>query len=622
MIQSKKIQKLKAEIIKIEKTVKYYKKLFLEDGYIDEGEQQQLDKLSNTIATINKKIRELEKQPNYKNSQQSSIPQDNKTQNPSIEINETIQHILSEEAFVTTDDSGAGQFQSTSNEDGTGDFFLTFVVDFKLIAFTIFDANGKIVYQTTPQSDFSIELKLAVDLVKLGLDSGVYYVAAMGSSKKDVVAKKITYIKGEAKATLYAKIATTADSIDSVINELGKLKETTRRKIQEFNEIYGKYSVSYEFYLQDNLETFFISTTTSQGLSVGADFVNKLIAGATSDRASLLLEKVGGKALVEKKIAGGITALATALGGAAGNAPGAVAGFLVGTAIDVFVNYVLGGILPSDAEEAIVENQKLINAYTQQLNKAIKDRILSSKDKMSKVINIDQDLVYISKEAKEVEFIYKVYAQGVDFLSKQKIPENQNLANALLKIWLKENAGDDADDGSRYVSDKQWNTNLETLRKSGVITGGEGGLSNESDTFIYQFEAELARWGILDNCRAIIAEMRNCTSKENSIEGIYDEYHQKKIRFGIGKEITDFDAFFRMVQQTDDSALHGTPVYNHMQKSFEEGTMEFSIALHLFKDENSLFITHFEYTLKDDVQSIGIKNPRVWTENVDNGMVK
>jgi hypothetical protein len=331
---------------------------------------------------------------------------------------------------------------------------------------------------------------------------------------------------------------------------------------------------------------------------------------------------VGGKALVEKKIAGGITALATALGGAAGNAPGAVAGFLVGTAIDVFVNYVLGGILPSDAEQAIVENQKLINAYIQQLNKAIKDRIFSSKAKMSKIINIDQDLVYISKETKEVEFIYKVYAQGVDFLSKQKIPDNLTLANALLKIWLKENAGDDADDGNRYVSDDQWDTNLKTLRANGVITGGEGGLSNEWDTFIYQFEAELARWGILDNCRTIIDEMHACTSKENSIEGVYGEYHQKKIKLGIGTVITDFDTFFKQVKQTDDSALYGIPIDNHMKKSFEDGTMEFAIVINLSKDENSLFITHFDYILKDDVQSIGIKNPRMWSENIDNGISK
>jgi len=241
---------------------------------------------------------------------------------------------------------------------------------------------------------------------------------------------------------------------------------------------------------------------------------------------------------------------------------------------------------------------------------------------MSKVINIDQDLVYISKEAKEVEFIYKIYAQGVDFLSKQKIPDNLNLANALLKIWLKENAGDDADDGNRYVSDDQWDTNLETLRESGAITGGEGGLSNEWDTFIYQFESELTRWGILHNCSAIIAEMRACTSKENSIEGIYDEYHQKKIKLGIGTVITDFDTFFKMVQKTDDSFSYGTPISNHMKQSFEDGTMEFAIVINLSKDENSLFITHFDYILKDEVQSIGIKNPRTWSENIDDGFNK
>jgi hypothetical protein len=618
MARAKKLQKLKAEVLKIQKTVKYYKKLFLEDGYIDEGEQQQLDQLSNTIVRINKKIRALEEQ---ESTEPLPTPNDHKTQNntENATINQAIQNILSEDSIVELENIDS-PFSSTSNEDGIGDFFLTFVIDFKVTAFTIFDANGKIVYTVAPQGDLPI--KLDVDLVQLGLGSGVYYAAAIGSSKKEVVAKKITYIKSDDKAILFAKIATTADSIESIIEELGKLKETTRRKIQAFNEIYGNYCTAYELYLQKNLEVFFNSTTTSQGLSVGADFVNKLIAGATSDRTSLLLEKVGGKALVEKKIAGGMTALATALGGAAGNAPGAVAGFLVGTAIDVFVNYVLGGILPSDAEQAIVENQKLINAYIQQLNKAIKDRIFSSKAKMSKIINIDQDLVYISKETKEVEFIYKVYAQGVDFLSKQKIPDNLTLANALLKIWLKENAGDDADDGNRYVSDDQWDTNLKTLRANGVITGGEGGLSNEWDTFIYQFEAELARWGILDNCRTIIDEMHACTSKENSIEGVYGEYHQKKIKLGIGTVITDFDTFFKQVKQTDDSALYGIPIDNHMKKSFEDGTMEFAIVINLSKDENSLFITHFDYILKDDVQSIGIKNPRMWSENIDNGISK
>ncbi|MFK7798061.1 MAG: hypothetical protein AB8E82_11455, partial [Aureispira sp.] len=449
MIRPKKLQKLKAEVLKIQKTVKYYKKLFLADGYIDEIEQQQLNELSNTIATINKKIRELEEQPQTENAQQPSKTKDNKIQDNTTEnaiINQTIQNILSEDSIVATNDI-ASQFQPPSNEEGIGDFFLTFVIDFKVTAFTVFNGNGKVVYTVAPQGDLPIELD--VDLVQLELSSGVYYAAAIGSSKKEVVAKKITYIKGENKAILYAKIATTADSIDSVMTELGKLKETTRRKIQEFNTLYVFYSNDYGSYLRKNLSFFFTNTTTSPGLSVGADFVNKLIAGATSDRASLLLEKVGGKALVEKKIAGGITALATALGGAAGNAPGAVAGFLVGTAIDVFVNYVLGGILPSDAEQAIVENQKIINKYTEQLENHVGNIISTSQKNMIKTINIDQDLVYISKEAKEVEFIYKVYAQGADFLSKQKIPENLNLANALLKIWLKENAGDDADDGNR-----------------------------------------------------------------------------------------------------------------------------------------------------------------------------
>lgn len=622
MIRPKKLQKLKAEIIKIKKTVEYYKKLFLEDGYIDEREQQQLDQLSNMIVRINKKIRELEEQGEKERTEPLPTPdapktQDNNTENATI--NQAIQNILSEDSIVATNDI-ASPFQPNSNEEDLGGFSLTFVIDFKVIAFTIFNGNGKIVYTTTPQGDLPIELN--IDLVKLGIGSGLYYAAAIGSRKKEIVAKKITYIKGEDKAILYAKIATTADSIASVMEELGKLKETTRRKIQEFNGLYVEYSNLYGSYLRKNLINFFTSTTTSPGLSVGADFVNKLIAGSTSDRASLLLEKVGGKALVEKKIAGGITALATALGGAAGNAPGAVAGFLVGTAIDVFVNYVLGGILPSDAEHAIVENQKIINKYTEQLENHVGNRISASQKNMIKTINIDQDLVYISKEAKEVEFIYKVYAQGVDFLSKQTIPDNLNLANALLKIWLKENAGDDADDGNRYVSDKQWNTNLKTVRDSAFITGGEGGLSNEWDTFIYQFESELERWGILHNCRAIIDEMRACTSKENSIEGVYDEYHQKKIKLGLGRAITDFDAFFKMLQKTDDSFAHAAPVSNHLKKSFEDGTMEFAIIINLYKDENSLFITHFDYILKDEVQSIGIKNPRLWSENIDEGFSK
>jgi hypothetical protein len=437
-----------------------------------------------------------------------------------------------------------------------------------------------------------------------------------GSKKDHIVSEKITYIKNIEKTMLYTKITTYAESIDKIIDDLPKLKETTRKKIQEFSQTYYSYSNNYYSYLRLNLATFFISTTSSPGLNVGSDFLNKLVVGAASDRTSFLLEKVGGKAFVKKKIAGGITALATAIGGVTGNAPGAVAGFLIGTVIDVSVNYVLGNFLPSDAEQAIVENQEIINAYIEKLEKDIKNRVTISQNKMDKIVKIDADLAYLTENKDEVLYIYNIYSQGVDFLKKQKISESKTLANSLLKIWLKENAGDDADDGNRYINSAQWDKNLETVRKNYHVMGGDGGLANESDVFIYQFESELERWGILENCCDIIAKMRHDVEKEETIEAVYKQYHQKKIWFHTGKEIKNFDTFFNFLQQTDDHIGYGAPFYSHIKKDFDSGVMKLAISLNLSIDENSLFITNFEYLLQR------ADSQRSWNENIDDGIKK
>lgn len=527
--------------------------------------------------------------------------------------------MIYEDAIVASDDVSK-DFQPKSNDDGLGDFYLTLVVDFKATTFILLDSRGAIIYTQDLENVFPIELD--IEFSKLTSRSGTYFVAVRGNKKEHITAEKITYIKDIEETMLYAKITTYSESVDKVIDDLPKLKETTRRKIQEFSKTYYSYSYDYGSYLRLNLATFFTSTTSSPGLNVSSDFVNKLVAGATSDRTSFLLEKVGGKAFIEKKIGGGITAVATAIGGATGNAPGAVAGFLVGTAIDVFVNYILGNFLPSDAEQAIAENQGMINTYLEKLENDVKNKIVASQDKMNNIVEVDADLLYLTEDKDEVLFIYEIYDKGVDFLKKQKISESKNLANSLLKIWLKENAGDDADDGNRYTNDAQWDKNLQTLREDYSVMGGDGGLANEPDVFIYQFESELQRWGILDNCRAIVATMRKCIEAENDVEGIYKEYHQKKIWFHTGKEIKDFDTFFKFLQQTDDHIGYGTPIYNHIKKSFDSGTMEFAISLNLSIDEQSLFVTNFEYLLKDDTQNIGISNTRSWNENIDDGIKK
>jgi hypothetical protein len=146
--------------------------------------------------------------------------------------------------------------------------------------------------------------------------------------------------------------------------------------------------------------------------------------------------------------------------------------------------------------------------------------------------------------------------------------------------------------------------------------GGDGGLANEPDVFIYQFESELERWGILDNCCDIIANMRNSIGKEETVEAIHKKYHQKKIWFHAGKEITNFDTFFKFIQQTDDHFAHAAPFYYHIKKYFDSGHMKLAISLNLSIDENSIFITNFEYLLHDEVSQ------RTWNENIDDGIKK
>jgi hypothetical protein len=512
-------------------------------------------------------------------------------------------------------------FPSNPEDEILGDIFLSFTIDFKVVSLAIYDSNGVLKHEEKLENVFPIELDVKIS--QLGIPSGVYFVAVSGEEKTDLVAEKVVYIHDEStKAMLYVKISTIAESIYAVIDDLPKLKETTRQKIREFGDAYDKYFIAYSTYLRTNLTTFFVVTSTSPGLSASKDFVNKLVAGASSNRAVLLLKKVGGSAFIERKISGGITAVATALGATAGNAPGAVAGFLVGTAIDIFVNYVLGNFLPNDAEHAIVENQKIITKYLEELETKLQAERSSSQERMDKILKIDDDLVYLSKDIDELVFIFNFYAQGVDFLKKMVVPSNNYLAHTLLKVWVKENAGDDADDGSRYVQDPQWAEGLETLREEYYITG-KYGLSNERDLFIFQFEAELERWGMLGTTRALIENLRECVADENLlIEDIQKKYSNKRIWFYAGKEIQNYESFLTFLDKTyDNYYMYGDLNKRLLRESFEKGTLEFSISFNLYIDQNSLFITNFDYELKDDTMDVHtIKEVYSWGENIDNGI--
>jgi dsDNA-specific endonuclease/ATPase MutS2 len=60
--QLEKLKKLRKQVRKYEDTIRYYEKLFLEDGEISTWEQEQLDNINQTLKKINKQINHKEKE--------------------------------------------------------------------------------------------------------------------------------------------------------------------------------------------------------------------------------------------------------------------------------------------------------------------------------------------------------------------------------------------------------------------------------------------------------------------------------------------------------------------------------------------------------------------------------
>jgi hypothetical protein len=172
--KSEKLQELKTQIKEFEKTVKYYQKLFLEDGGIDTDEQKQLDKLSSSISVINKKIETLENE--------SGVKFDFSKQKSGISI-------------AATDDI-ATQFMPDDEPIEKG---LAYWVTFSLDTFVTVqnqDAKKSIKYEFKKEEQMEISLKAGTDYHIYAWSTAYidYYSGLFANfHKKESITKKMYY---------------------------------------------------------------------------------------------------------------------------------------------------------------------------------------------------------------------------------------------------------------------------------------------------------------------------------------------------------------------------------------------------------------------------------------------
>lgn len=431
----------------------------------------------------------------------------------------------------------------------------------------------------------------------------------------DEIADMIQKIKNE---LVLRNAGSTAREV-TISEDLQELRQEVRRALDQYVETLEAEARAVADWLLANWLDFFLRTTSKPGLSASQDLIKKTLGGALSAGTNEALKALGKRAasgLAKSLTKAGIIAGATAIGGTIGSVPGAIIGFLVGVIIDVCVNLIWDLLTPNGEMLAVMRTNAAVRGFFSD----IQTQIIAEREKQ---INLLNEFAENSRKAIDIhentdELLEVLGAMRTTTNSiNSPVVNDRSLTDALLKLWVKENAGDDSNDPNKYgAAEEQWEEAVEHLQDRNYLPEGDG-IVNQHDVFVHQLRSELIRLGLNIQSHPYTLLLREAAAMQSQstatmVLNYFDEY---ELTF-TQNDIENPQNFIQHCNYTcgwSDMSTRGAAAVH------DKKPITFKIKLDLTEDEGSVFIDSFDYRIhfrSEDLEWHAIAKAS-WSENID-----
>jgi hypothetical protein len=438
------------------------------------------------------------------------------------------------------------------------------------------------------------------------------------------------------------------EKLDELQDTLAKAKSDLRKEITnlsfQWSASTSQFVVQITDWLIENYSHYFEQVAGHPSISSWEDSKRKAV-GSTSSAVFIQSISITDDKVYKSVIKAGFVTYSTEIGVATGGFLGGAAGFVVGIIADIVVNKFVDGILPDTAPGLAKERKKLIEKQLSPIKqslRAIRDTNMKtfaemhSKDK--KTLEKIQDLDML----RGLKNCYEDALQNIEEKLNQVNIDDRSLSNGLLKQWVLDYAGDDAESPSKHLPqglEEVWTESIQNLKDSKDDDGepylpqGKG-LSNIPTVFINQYKVNIQLMGLslkskglspfLDLYESSINEVMREVGEaiENQdynsppprvVDRLYSKLNKNhKIKFDLQSDVSNLSILMTFLSRT----LTKTTGKEKIVFAGGMERYELIVDLHLEKDEASIFVISLEWIIEPKSKNTGYYAPE---ENSQSG---
>lgn len=401
--------------------------------------------------------------------------------------------------------------------------------------------------------------------------------------------------------------------------DIVELRKEVRRALDEYVEKMEAEARAVADWLLANWRAFFLATTSQPGISASQDLLKKTVGGALSGGANEAMKALGkraAKGLAKSLVKGGIIGGAVAIGGVVGNVPGAVVGFIVGVIVDVCVNLVWDLLTPNGEMLAVMKTNTAVNNFLDKVQK----ELITKREEQIRLLNEfasnSRDAIAIHESTEDLLGALGAMRTATNSITPPNV-DDRSLTDALLKLWVKENAGDDSDDPNKYgAADEQWDQAVERLQDGNHLPKGDG-IVRQRDVFVHQLRSEMNRFGLNIGNQGYTQLVKKVDDIKNLATAaiVLQRFNKYELTFSEN-DIVNAENFIKQSNYTYDGGWLTTGGESVVRN---KKPLTFKIKIQLTEDENSVFVDSFDYYihLNDDDLEFYASAKASWSESID-----
>lgn len=404
-----------------------------------------------------------------------------------------------------------------------------------------------------------------------------------------------------------------------ISEDIEELRKEVLNALDEYVEKLKAEARAVADWLLANWRDFFLATSSQPGITASQDLLKKTIGGVLSAGTNEALKALGKRAaqgLAKSLVKGGIIAGATVIGGTIGNVPGAVVGFIVGVIVDVCVNLVWDMLTPNGEMIAVMETNAAVSSFLDKVQKEVIAKREEQIKLLSEFASNSRDAIAIHESTEDLLEAINGMRAATSSINPPNVGD-RSLTDVLLKLWVKENAGDDSDDPNKYgAADEQWEDVVERLQDGNHLPKGDG-LVHQRDVFVHQLRAELNRFGLnigSDPYTQLVKKVEAIQDTATA-SSIFLRFNAYELTFSE-KDVVNAENFIQQCNYTcdwSDMTIKGENVVRNKHP------FSFKIKMQLTEDENSIFIDSFNYYIhlsEENIEWYAIAKAS-WSEDID-----